>query len=110
MTTPPDIDAIIEWAVLAERRKSEIPQDKTAIDYALRYGGMCRDCADARVHGICDNSGMPCDPRICEKVIRHALGAWRYGVKHGFIANPLAEPAHSPAPSPSEPTITEASE
>jgi hypothetical protein len=70
---------------------NEIPEDKTAIDYALRYGGMCRDCADSSVRGICDNSGMPCDPRVCEKVIRHALGAWRYGIKHGFIDNPLAK-------------------
>jgi len=66
--------------------------DQDFINYALRYGGMCRDCADTRVRGICDTSGMPCDSSVCEKVIRHALGAWRYGIKHGFIDNPLAHP------------------
>lgn len=71
------------------KQVSENTEDKAAINYALRYGGMCRDCADTRVPGICDTSGMPCDPSVCEKVIRHALGAWRYGIKHGFIANPL---------------------
>ncbi|MFT3679447.1 MAG: hypothetical protein QM791_04190 [Ferruginibacter sp.] len=25
--------------------------------------GFCRDCADCKVHGICDNDGMPCDPQ-----------------------------------------------
>lgn len=66
--------------------------DESCIRYALRFGGMCRDCADTRVQGICDHSGMPCDPEICRKVLRHALAAWRYGVKHGYIANPIEAP------------------
>lgn len=74
---------------------SEVTEDKAAIDYALRYGGMCRDCADTRVRGICDNSGMPCDPDVCRKVIAHALGAWRYGIKHGFVHDPLSARASS---------------
>lgn len=74
---------------------SEVTEDKAAIDYALRYGGMCRDCADTRVRGICDNSGMPCDPAVCRKVIAHALGAWHYGIKHGFVHNPLSARASS---------------
>lgn len=59
--------------------------DKDAIAYVIRFGGMCRDCADTRVRGICDNSGMPCNSDVCRKVIAHALNAWRYGIKHGFI-------------------------
>lgn len=67
--------------------------DKEAIDYALHYGGMCRDCADTRVHGICDLSGMPCDPAPCRAVLKHALEAWRYGIKHKFCHNPLSPEA-----------------
>lgn len=69
------------------------PTDDELIRYALRFGGMCRDCADTAIRGICDHSGMPCSSDTNRKVIRHALEAWRYGVKHRFLSGmPDVEP------------------
>lgn len=61
--------------------------DDELVRYALRYGGMCRDCADA--FGVCPTSGLPCDVEVRQKVTLHALKAWRYGVLHGFIDDPI---------------------
>lgn len=58
------------------------------IDYALHYGGRCRDCADA--DGVCPSSGMPCDPAEARKAAGHILKAWVYGIQHGYMENPLA--------------------
>lgn len=63
--------------------------DDEFISYAMRYGGMCRDCADE--DGICPHSGIPCDPDLSRKVMAKALQAWRYGVDHGYIQNPIQE-------------------
>lgn len=60
------------------------------IDYALQYGGRCRDCADA--DGVCPSSGMPCDPTEARKAASHVLKAWQYGTQHGFIDNPFDPP------------------
>lgn len=60
---------------------SPIPATKEVVDYIARYGGKCRDCADDGP--VCPNSGMPCGGR--EKAIRFVLGAYNYGVKHGFL-------------------------
>ncbi len=65
-----------------------MPTDReNLITYVSRYGGRCRDCADN--HGICENSGLPCEPEIERKAIAHVLDAVEYGVTHGFIPNPL---------------------
>lgn len=61
--------------------------DEKIIDYVLRFGGRCRDCADN--NGICENSGLPCEVPVAEKAVEHVLSAIRYGVKHGFIENPI---------------------
>jgi hypothetical protein len=89
------VHLVLQAALTNQPESGEaVVDDKAAIDYALRYGGMCRDCADTRVRGICDNSGMPCDSEVCRKVITHALGAWRYGLKHGYLAaSPVTEQA-----------------
>lgn len=65
--------------------------DEELVRYVLQYGGFCRECADSRVHGVCDHTGMPCNSDQCRAVIKHALRAWRYGVEHGFIKNPIQE-------------------
>ena len=61
------------------------------ITYAVRYGGMCRDCADM-VDGVCEHKGTPCDTKVFRAAIAHALAAWDYGGKHGFCTEigPLA--------------------
>lgn len=68
--------------------------DAEHVAYIQRYGGNCRDCADN--DGVCPNSGMPCAES--GKAIRHVLDALAYGVKHGFISNPLAAVTAPPAP------------
>lgn len=60
---------------------------KQAETYVLRYGGMCRDCADE--NGVCPNSGIVCDSEQRRKMVRHALEALEYGSKHGFIKLPF---------------------
>lgn len=59
------------------------------VDYVLRYGGRCRDCADR--DGVCE-TGLPCGVGDAAKVIRHVIGALNYGRSHGFL------PASPPAP------------
>lgn len=65
------------------------PVGDDLIGYVLRYGGMCRDCAD--MDGVCQ-SGQPCDTEQRRAVIKHTIAALAYGIKHGFIANPFASP------------------
>lgn len=64
--------------------------EEAAVKYVMRYGGMCRDCAD--MDGVC-SSGMPCDTEQRKAVVRHTLAALTYGIKHGFINNPFADAA-----------------
>lgn len=59
--------------------------------YVLRYGGMCRDCADE--NGTCPTSGIPCDTEIRLKMVRKTIEALRYGILHGFIENPFTKDA-----------------
>lgn len=56
------------------------------VQYAKRYGGMCRDCADE--NGICPTDGIACGGK--ETAVRFAADAINYGIKNGFIANPFA--------------------
>jgi hypothetical protein len=58
-----------------------IPITKEVIDYIARYGGRCRECADA--NGVCPSSGLPCSNP--EEAICHVLEAYNYGIKHGFL-------------------------
>lgn len=69
--------------------------DSSPIEYALRYGGRCRECADTRVDGICDHSGIPCDVKTARKAIAHVISALRYGVAQGYLANPFVSPPSS---------------
>lgn len=68
---------------------AEVPKDimEALTSYVLRYGGMCRDCADE--NGTCPHSGMPCDPDVCRPVVRRTIQALAYGIEHGFIASPF---------------------
>lgn len=61
---------------------SPIPATKEVVDYIARYGGKCRDCAD-QVSDVCPNSGLPCGN--VDKAIHRVIGAYNYGVKHGFL-------------------------
>lgn len=70
------------------------------IDYALHYGGRCRDCADA--DGVCPSSGMPCDPAEARKAAGHVLKAWKYGIEHGYMGNPFAAAIRRIKPSEAE--------
>ena len=56
---------------------------EAAVDYVLRYGGRCRDCADEA--GICPHSGLACDPDDAGKVIRYVLRAAEYGRANGYL-------------------------
>jgi hypothetical protein len=60
------------------------------IDYVMRYGGRCRDCADE--DGICPTNGTPCEPKVKRAVIEHTLKSLEYGLSHGFIENPFSIP------------------
>jgi hypothetical protein len=60
-----------------------------AVDYVLRYGGNCRDCADES--GVCPMSGLPCSG--AKKAVRHVVRALAYGIEHGYITSPFASPA-----------------
>jgi hypothetical protein len=68
---------------------ADVPKDimEALTTYVLRYGGMCRDCADE--NGTCPHSGMPCDPDVCRPVVRRTIKALAYGIEHGFIASPF---------------------
>ena len=61
---------------------------KQAEGYVLRYGGMCRDCADE--NGTCPISGIVCDGDQRRKMVRRTLEALEYGSKHGFIKLPFS--------------------
>lgn len=58
------------------------------VDYVLRYGGQCRDCAD--VNGVCPYTGLPCDVAEAKTAIRHVLKAVNYGITNGFLSTALA--------------------
>lgn len=62
---------------------SAIKVTQDLIDYVIRYGGRCRDCADE--NGVCPSSGLPCDG--AGKAVRHVFDAYNYGVENGFIKN-----------------------
>ena len=62
--------------------------ERDVVGYVARWGGNCRDCADE--NGVCPSSGLPCGG--ARKAIEHVLAALRYGVQHGYIADPLKTP------------------
>lgn len=64
--------------------------EEALIGYVMRYGGMCRDCAD--MDGVCA-SGMPCDTDQRRAVIRHTIAALTYGINNGFITSPFTATA-----------------
>lgn len=84
-----------EWREVYEVTKAALDAFRTPIaahgaavteamvDYVLRYGGRCRDCADE--FGICPSSGLPCDVGKAKQAIHHTLEAIAYGTKHGYI-------------------------
>lgn len=79
----------------ADRWNRRLPPEPTAavVAYVGRYGSRCRDCADE--FGICPSSGLPCDPDVADRAIRHVLDAVRYGLTHGYL--PITP--ESPTPS-----------
>ncbi len=84
----PSIDATAErWnMVTGAAHAAAVPAalgfGEEHVSYIARYGGNCRDCADAS--GVCPNRGLPCaDSR---KAIRFVLDALAYGLNHGYIA------------------------
>ncbi len=64
--------------------------ERDVVGYVARWGGNCRDCADES--GVCPNSGLPCGG--ARKAIEHVIKALQYGVRHGYVVNPLAECGH----------------
>lgn len=53
------------------------------VGYVMRYGGMCRDCADE--NGICPRAGLPCESSPARKAVRHVIEAVNYGLRHGYL-------------------------
>ena len=51
------------------------------IEYAKRWGSMCRDCADN--NGVCPSTGIACGGRGA--AVLHTASAINYGVRNGFI-------------------------
>ena len=68
--------------------------ERDVVGYVTRWGGNCRDCADE--NGVCPNSGLPCGG--ARKAIEHVLKALRYGVRHGYIDDPLNTCANKDRP------------
>jgi hypothetical protein len=52
------------------------------IEYLMRYGGRCRDCADN--HGVCPLTGIGCGES--RRAAEHFVKAMEYATKHGFAA------------------------
>lgn len=78
-----------EW--LARTRSEGSKMSKfDPIDYAIQYGSGCRDCADARVRGVCDLNGTPCNTEMFRAAVKHAMKAWTYGIEHGYMDNPFS--------------------
>jgi len=50
--------------------------------YLIRYGAVCRDCADE--NGVCPQTGIGCGER--RKATEFFVEALEYGTKHGFAA------------------------
>jgi len=64
---------------------------KDTLDYVIRYGGRCRECADH--FGICPNSGLPCAES--GRAIKWVIDAINYGAGMGFIKpNTPTLPSH----------------
>lgn len=84
-----DIEPIVQRIRSALVNVPVEPVQDDIIGYVLRYGGMCRDCAD--MDGIC-YSGIPCDTDQRRAMVRHTISALAYGIKHGFVVNPFPSP------------------
>jgi len=67
------------------------------VGYVMRYGGMCRDCADE--NGICPRAGLPCESAPARKAVRHVIEAVNYGLRHGY----LSRAANAPMPADPHP-------
>jgi hypothetical protein len=60
----------------------QIPTTKAVIDYVLQ-GPRCRDCADH--FGICEQAGLPCDPMLARRAVRHVIERINYGIANGYL-------------------------
>ena len=60
----------------------QIPVTQSVLDYVLA-GPRCRDCADG--DGVCEHTGLPCDPMRARKAIRHVLERVNYGIANGYL-------------------------
>jgi hypothetical protein len=66
------------------------PARDALIDFLVKYGGRCRDCADEA--GFCPRSGIGCGQR--EKAADYFVSALEYGSEHGFAGGyKLIDPA-----------------
>lgn len=78
------LDALTSALAVGDEGMREASKD--TIDYVMRYGGRCRDCADE--NGTCPHSGLPCDTDAASKVIGFVLRAVDYGRRHGYLTTP----------------------
>lgn len=60
------------------------------VSYVMRYGGMCRGCADE--NGICPSVGLPCESAPARKAVRHVIEAVNYGLRHGYLPRAATTP------------------
>lgn len=60
----------------------EIPTTSAVLDFVMD-GPRCRDCADN--DGVCERSGLPCDPARARKAIRYVLTRVNYGIANDFL-------------------------
>jgi hypothetical protein len=73
-----------------QKELADMSKKQDPINYAVYFGSGCRDCADA--NGVCPSAGTPCNTTTFRAVVEHTLGAWRYGIEHGFMENPFSTP------------------
>jgi hypothetical protein len=59
-----------------------VPTSKRAVDWVL-LGPRCRDCADHS--GICEQTGLPCDPMLARRAVRHVIERVNYGLSEGTL-------------------------
>lgn len=75
----------IRAALSAAQPVPGVPTDEETVSYILRYGGLCRDCADR--DGLC-STGLPCETEDRRAAVRHVLRALSYGQRYGFLHTP----------------------
>lgn len=93
------VNAYRSGSLLEREPVPEVGATPGVVDYVLRFGSRCRDCADE--DGVCPASGLPCEG--ARKAVEHVVGALNYGVEHGYIT--LADAGFKDAASPPPPSV-----